>query len=109
VHDLVVVGLGRVDPVDWEFAPLRAAALMILRAPPVAIAPTPEAKAQVDETLDRVFAVFEPHLSSTVYPNFTERPSHPESLFGAASERLGTVKRTWDPRNVIRSNHPVSG
>jgi len=73
----------------------------------VGIAPTPEAKAAVEETLDRVFSVLEPHISSTVYPNFTERPSRPEALFGAAWARLVEVKSTWDPRNVIRSNHPV--
>lgn len=75
----------------------------------VGIAPTPEVKAVVDEALDHLLAVLAPHLAPRVYPNFTERAARPEALFGASQERLVEVKRTWDPRNVIRSNHPVTG
>ena len=48
----------------------------------VGIAPTPEAKAAVDEVLDHLFTELDAHLSPSTYFNFTERPAAPEALFG---------------------------
>ena len=75
----------------------------------VGVAPTPDARAAVNGALDELLGSLEPHLSPTMYPNFSERPALPQALFGVATDRLAQVKRAWDPENLIRSNHPVIG
>lgn len=41
--------------------------------------------------------------------NFTESPTDTRAMFAPADhERLRTVKRSYDPADVIRANHPIA-
>ena len=59
--------------------------------------------------LDDVAEAFEPYENGREYLNFTERPTDPARFYTpAAYRRLREVKRTYDPRNVIRANHAIT-
>lgn len=93
-----LVEAGVVDGLDGEFALFT-----------VGIAPTPEAYAAVHAAIDAVHAALGPWYSDRGYLNFCERAVPGEALFGAAAGRLRQVKAAYDPADVIRSNHPVTG
>jgi hypothetical protein len=75
----------------------------------VGMTPTPEAQARVVAYLDRVDQELAPWRSERAFFNFKDRPSDPETLFGAgATRRLREVKARVDPDDVIRANHAVT-
>lgn len=60
-------------------------------------------RSAVDELLDAVA----PWRSDRDYLNFVEAKAPARRLFGDALPRLGEIKQRVDPRNLIRSNHPL--
>ncbi len=75
----------------------------------VGMAPTPEAKAGVNEALDGVDQAFAGCRSSTGYLNFADRPTNVAKAFPpGAAPRLAEVKRAYDPDDVFQSNHPIA-
>jgi FAD/FMN-containing dehydrogenase len=74
----------------------------------VGIAPTPEAKAAVQGAIGGLRASLEPWAAPHTYLNFSEEPRDGAQHFTeTAHHRLRRIKATYDPANVIRSNHPV--
>jgi FAD/FMN-containing dehydrogenase len=75
----------------------------------VGMAPTPEALRAVQDAVQRFRAALEPWQSPHTYMNFAESRRSARTLFTeAAYHRLRRVKATYDPENVIRSNHPIT-
>jgi hypothetical protein len=67
----------------------------------------PELKEAVEAAVARLKAGLEPWDAGCEYLNFSERCRAPKRFFNGSSERLAAVKAAIDPRNTIRSNHPV--
>ena len=75
----------------------------------VGITPTPEAGVAVRAAVDAVQTRLAPWSTGHVYLNFAERHKAGTALFGADTyHRLQQVKSTYDPADLIRSNHPVT-
>ena len=74
----------------------------------VGIAPTPEAKAVVEEATAILRDALAPWEADHTYLNFSETPREADDHFAPESlERLRMIKQEVDPRDVIRSNHPL--
>ncbi len=74
----------------------------------VGIAATPELHAASERDSKRVVQALERWDAGRDYMNFRETRSSGERLFSAGvHERLRAIKRRVDPRDLIRSNHPV--
>jgi UDP-N-acetylenolpyruvoylglucosamine reductase len=74
----------------------------------VGIAATPELHVASERDSKRVVAALAPWDAGRDYMNFRETRSTGARLFSAAvHEKLAAIKRRVDPRDVIRSNHPV--
>jgi hypothetical protein len=74
----------------------------------VGMAPTPEAKAVVEDASARVLATAGRLGSEHTYLNFAETRRNAATLFSSDSyHRLRRVKALCDPADTIRSNHPV--
>jgi FAD/FMN-containing dehydrogenase len=73
----------------------------------VGIAATPEMAAAVEASTDAVLTALAPWEAKRGFLNFSERRTDGNKLFGPAYERLRSVKATYDPDDVFRSNHPV--
>ena len=59
--------------------------------------------------LDRLHDAMEPWSAEGGYFNFAERSCAVDALLPPETcERLGKVKRRWDPDGLIRANHAVS-
>lgn len=59
--------------------------------------------------IDAHTAALEPYLNGREYLNFTEHTTDPANFYApTAYRRLREVKRTYDPRNVIRANHAIT-
>ncbi len=70
---------------------------------------TPELGQAIDGHLDHLTDVMAPWSAEGGYFNFAERECGVDSILPAAvCERLGEVKRRWDPDGLIRSNHAVT-
>jgi FAD/FMN-containing dehydrogenase len=75
----------------------------------VGVAPTPEAKHAVEESVRSLRAALEPWQSPHTYMNYAATRRSARTLFSeAAYHRLRRVKAKYDPENVIRSNHPIT-
>ena len=75
----------------------------------VGIAPTPEARAAVDHSIERLRDMLAPWDSDHTYLNFAESRRKAATLFSSASyHRLRRIKAIVDPTDLIRSNHPIS-
>ncbi len=75
----------------------------------VGIAATPEMKAGVDASLERMRAAFADCCSDVTYLNFADTPVDASTLFSPeAYARLGEVKRAYDPDGVFRSNQQIA-
>jgi FAD/FMN-containing dehydrogenase len=55
------------------------------------------------------FAALEPHLTGGAYSNFMEGDEHDaaDTAYGGMQERLGRLKRVYDPDNVLRLNQNI--
>jgi hypothetical protein len=70
---------------------------------------TPELGEALPGALDRLHDAMEPWSAEDGYFNFAERPCDLDALLPPETcERLGEVKRRWDPDGLIRANHAVS-
>jgi hypothetical protein len=70
---------------------------------------TPELGEALPGALDRLGGAMEPWSAEGGYFNFAERPCDVDALLPPETcERLGEVKRRWDPDGLIRANHDVS-
>jgi hypothetical protein len=75
----------------------------------VGFTPVPEAGRVVREAVDAVQSRLAPWSTGGVFSNFAERRKAGTALFGADTyRRLQQVKATYDPADLIRSNHPVA-
>jgi FAD/FMN-containing dehydrogenase len=62
----------------------------------------------VDESLARLIDRLAPWTARPGYLNFSERDTDPETMFPPeVYARLRSVKRTYDPQNLIRANHEI--
>jgi len=74
----------------------------------VGIAPNAQVKAAVHATVQSLMTALEPWRSGHTYLNFAESRRDARTLWPeAVHARLKRIKRTVDPGNVIRSNHPL--
>ena len=88
---------GAISAFDAEFAVFAAG-----------IAPTPEAKAKVEADSEKLLAALGPWTARQTYMNFVERREDPRRFVSEqAYHRLRRIKDAVDPRNTIRSNHPL--
>jgi hypothetical protein len=70
---------------------------------------TPELGQAIPPYLDRVDDAMRPWASGGGYFNFAERPCDLDAILPPeVCERLGEVKRRWDPDGLIRANHAVA-
>jgi hypothetical protein len=69
----------------------------------------PELAEPIENHLDLLYDTMEPWAAEGGYLNFAERPAAIEEILPAETcKRLAEVKRTWDPDDLIRSNHSIS-
>jgi hypothetical protein len=74
----------------------------------VGIAPTPELRAKAHADANAVLAAMQPWVAEQTYMNFVERREDARRFVSeAAYRRLLRIKAAVDPRNLIRSNHPL--
>jgi hypothetical protein len=72
------------------------------------IAPTPELHAKAEADLRRLLAAMQPWVARQTYMNFVERREDARRFVSEqAYRRLLRIKAAVDPRNLIRSNHPL--
>jgi FAD/FMN-containing dehydrogenase len=72
------------------------------------IAPTPELHAKAEADLERLLAAMQPWVARQTYMNFVERREDARRFVSEqAYRRLLRIKAAVDPRNLIRSNHPL--
>ena len=89
---------GAVSKLDAEFVMLA-----------IGVPMTPELGEALPGALDRLHDAMEPWSAEGGYFNFAERPCDVDALLPPETcERLGEVKRRWDPDGLIRANHAVS-
>jgi hypothetical protein len=75
----------------------------------VGITPDAEAVRAVKAGTDAVHHAMAPWSTGRCYLNFAERSKSGAALFGeAVHRRLVEVKASYDPADLIRSNHPVT-
>ena len=91
-------GGGALDKLDGDFVMLGIGMLM-----------DPSMKDPIDGQLDKFAEAMKPWAGEGGYFNYAERPSDVEAILPAETcQRLGQVKRSWDPENLIRANHSVA-
>jgi FAD/FMN-containing dehydrogenase len=72
------------------------------------IAPTPELHERAEADLKRLLAAMQPWVAEQTYMNFVERREDARRFVSEqAFRRLLRIKAAVDPRNLIRSNHPL--
>jgi FAD/FMN-containing dehydrogenase len=72
------------------------------------IAPTPELLAKAKADTEALLDAVQPWVARQTYMNFVERREDARRFVPeAAYHRLRRIKAAVDPRNVIRSNHPL--
>ncbi len=96
--------LGRVEPGAGVAGSLEAGFGLFA----IGIAPTPEAKAAVEEHVGSLKRTLAPWAAEHGYANFSETAAGSDSFFGRdAVARLRAVKAAVDPDGVLRGNHPI--
>jgi FAD binding domain len=89
---------GALDKLDAEWVMLGIGMLM-----------DPAMRDPIDAQLDKLADAMNPWAAEVGYFNYAERPCDVDAILPAATcERLGHVKRSWDPDNLIRANHSVA-
>jgi FAD/FMN-containing dehydrogenase len=76
----------------------------------VGAAPTPELRAVVEQQVTTVKQALTPYSAGYGYLNFVERPTDGRTLYGNeyTYHRLQAIKATYDPSDMIQSNHPIT-
>ena len=73
------------------------------------MAPNPHVKTAVEASTRALLESLEAYRAPHTYLNFAETKRDARELFTeAAYHRLRRVKATYDPENVIRSNHELA-
>jgi hypothetical protein len=90
-------GGGAVSSIDAEFAVFA-----------VGMAPTAELADSVGGHIDAVQDALSGWDPGRSYANFAERPRLAEELYGERHARLKSVKRAYDPDDLIHANHAVA-
>jgi FAD binding domain len=97
--------LGRDHPDAGALSSLDADFVMFGLGVPMGPA-TPEG---INADLDRLHTALQPWAGAGGYFNFAERPCDVEAILPAAvCQRLGEIKRRWDPNGLIRANHALA-
>jgi hypothetical protein len=69
----------------------------------------PEMAEAIEGHLDGLKEAMEPWAAGGGYFNFAERPCDVDAILPPdVCDRLGEVKRRWDPDNMIVANHALS-
>ena len=70
---------------------------------------TPELGQAIEGALDQLHDAMKPWAAPGGYFNFAERPCDIDAILPPETcSRLGEIKRSWDPDDMIVSNHPLS-
>jgi hypothetical protein len=89
---------GALDKLDGEFVMLGIGMLM-----------DPAMKDPIEGQLDKLAGAMQPWAAEGGYYNYAERACDVDAILPAETcRRLSQVKRSWDPENMIRSNHSVA-
>jgi FAD binding domain len=89
---------GALDKLDAEFVMLGIGMLM-----------DPALRDPIESQLDRLHDAMEPWAAEGGYFNYAERPCDVEAILPEETcKRLSTVKRSWDPDNLIVANHSIA-
>jgi hypothetical protein len=89
---------GALDKLDGEFVMLGIGMLM-----------DPAMKDPIDAQLDKLAEAVKPWAAEGGYYNYAERPCDVDAILPEETcRRLSQVKRSWDPDELIRSNHSVA-
>jgi len=74
----------------------------------ISVVPTADMAAAVERHSALVRAALGPWEAERNYPNFAERSFDVSDFYSRSTcERLGRVKAQYDPRDLIRSTHPI--
>ncbi len=91
-------GGGALDKIDAAFVMFGIGMLM-----------DPAMKDPIDAHLDRMGEAMKPWVEEGGYFNYAERACDVDAILPPEiCERLGHVKRSWDPDDLIRANHSVA-
>jgi FAD binding domain len=91
-------GGGALDKLDAEFVMFGVGMLM-----------DPGMRDPIDAQLDKMADAVQPWAAEGGYFNYAERSCDVDAILPAQTcERLGHVKRSWDPDNLIRANHSLA-
>jgi hypothetical protein len=89
---------GALNKLDGEFTMLGIGMLM-----------DPSMADPLEAQLDRLSDAMDPWAEEGGYYNYAERACDVDAILPAETcQRLGHVKRSWDPENLIRANHSVA-
>jgi hypothetical protein len=89
---------GALDKLDGEFVMLGIGMLM-----------DPAMKDPIEGQLDKLADAIKPWTAEGGYFNYAERPCDVDAIMPPETcQRLAHVKRSWDPDELIRSNHAVA-
>ncbi len=89
---------GALDKLDGEFVMLGIGMLM-----------DPAMKDPITAQLDGLAETMQPWSAAGGFYNYAERPCDVDAILPEATcRRLAQVKRSWDPDELIRSNHSVA-
>jgi hypothetical protein len=89
---------GALNKLDGEFVMLGIGMLM-----------DPAMKDPIDAQLDKLTDAMKPWAAEGGYFNYAERPCDVDAILPPeVCDRLGHVKRSWDPDNLIRANHSLA-
>jgi hypothetical protein len=89
---------GALNKLDGEFVMLAIGMLM-----------DPAMRDPIDAQLDKLADAMKPWAAEGGYFNYAERPCDVNAILPPeVCDRLGHVKRSWDPDNLIRANHSLA-
>jgi len=89
---------GALDKLDGEFVMLGIGLLM-----------DPAMREPITAHLDKLVDTMKPWAAPSGYLNYAERPCDVDAILPEETcRRLAQVKRSWDPDELIRSNHSVA-
>ncbi len=89
---------GALDKLDGEFVLLGIGMLM-----------DPALREPITAHLDKLVDTMQPWAAPDGYLNYAERPCDVDAILPEETcRRLAQVKRSWDPDDLIRSNHSVA-
>jgi hypothetical protein len=89
---------GAIDSIDGAYAVFA-----------VGMAPTPEAVAAIKRYAETVCDALSPWDAGNRYLNFAEAPTDARAIFGRSYDRVAAAKAKYDPSDLFRANHPVTG